>query len=225
MKIKYLLFILSCTMLFSCSKENDSFSDSVLEDNTRCLLEYADSVIVLESSMNELSFYSEESDMFYKDNLGEIHTYKTEKREYALLCFHDWICEADSSQVEHFWTQRELIEKKIYSETSDYIFSFNVYASLNEKTPSTYSDILDLHLNFNEVHNCSLAEYVIDTRTDITANNDELIFIEEILIEGQMYYDVYSQQNQDFELLFNTQNGLIFLSDLNEDKSFTLISE
>ena len=221
MKNLSVLIFVFAILLSSCSKEEQEIDISNTED---CLLEYVENIPVLESSLNEMSFYSEENSLLYKDNDGNIHRYNASHMDMAVHCYHKWVCETDPSYAENFWAERLIQKKELQSNTSDYDFSFSFSASLNEETPSTYADILGINVNVMDTYYCS-DKYVINPRTDDTAANDEFVFYDEVSIEGNVFYDVYQSQKEDFEMLFNKQQGLLKFIDLNENKIFVLISE
>lgn len=224
MNLKYLIIFSFLVLNYSCTKEEPEKLDKTLE-SIDCEVEFADDVRLLETSLAAVTFYNSDENKSYKDNSGTKHSFQSTKEEFGVVCFHEWTCDLDPRQRGTFMAKRHLTIKTLSSNTSDYQFKYSFSTSLNEKHPLKYSDIFNIEIIIGEEHNCQVSTFVIDPRNDSAATNDLLILHEQIQLDGFPFYDVYEDKNEEFEVLFNMQDGLIQVKDLINEVSYLLMDE
>ena len=222
MNVKYIVLTLIWLITgLSCAKEDAE----LIVDNTSsedCEVEYAVDVEILESSVSTLNFYGIEDNIIFTDNFGINHDFISEKRELGLWCLHSWICDSDTMQIDSFWAKRFVKTLTYFSVSANYQFQYNLYTSLNDIEPLKYSDILNVRIAVVDELFSEVSTYIIDPRTDEAASNDDLLSLDSIVIDNSVYYDVYIDSNETFEVKYNLEKGLISFKDVDNAMEFVL---
>ncbi len=200
-------------LITSCSKVESS----------DCEVEFADDVEILDSSLASFDVYEADNNVEYVDELGSNHVFNSLKQDYSLWCLHIWECDLDSTQSDSFWVKRHLKTITLSALTSDYEIKYSLYSTLNHEEPLKYSDVLKIRILIGEDHNCNVSTYVLDSRNDDNASNGSLVQLESVEVEGHIYTDVFVDSNDEFEVMYNLENGLIHIVNLINETTFSLV--
>ena len=219
-----LSIFLCLTFWVGCDKESiiETPTEDVQDGQgiANCVFIQPNDIGALEESVEQVIYNREISESYvYLTSEGETWEYTNsplERAEYQ--CLHTWICEEDESEAKNYWVGREFAKTTLSSEQSQIAFGFDTYADFNGHDTKKYSDYVKINIvetqgddSVGESENtiCCVMEFLLDSRTNPNATNDELVFETSLVLNNTVFANVYSASKENYTLYFNVELGLI----------------
>ena len=216
--------IVSLSFLVACEKEtpiNDTNEDGQSNEIANCTFVQPNDIGALDNSVDQVIYNIQTAETYtYLTSDGENWEYTNaplEKEEYQ--CLHTWICEEDENEAKTYWVGREFAKTTLSTNQNGIVFGFDTYATFDEHDTKKYSDYVTINIiepsndsgGGNEFDNtvCCVMEFLLDKRTNPTANNDELEFESSLTLNNTIFENVYVASKENYTVYFNLDLGLI----------------
>ncbi|MDA9774046.1 hypothetical protein N9B82_03735 [Saprospiraceae bacterium] len=189
-----------------------------------CPAEIDHSIEFKESSIERLYFFGNHDSLFYQfdeDEPVETNTNSLVERIWTMV---KWECPnnevkigGSATKTDYATVNFELVDNENIS-----MITVKLRAKFNERDLSVYSDVVEVYYWVGDQRTFTGFRYVVDQRTDLEQNNDDLFYYKFKTLSGVEYSEVYSHESDEFLVDFNEKYGVLQIFDKYNDEYFVL---
>ena len=169
--------------------------------------------------------YTNQSGNISFTNLGgEEVSYQIENTEETYYCFHSWVCPGNPLINDFYGCQRPFVKTDLLAADGTNAFCISASLRYNTNDPFAYADVLNIGFHESDDVLWTLS-FVLDPRTDDTANNDGLDFYNSITLNGIDFESVYVNQITDdnpYKIYYKLGVGMVAYENTDSDELFVL---